>query len=95
MNKKMFISLTQNVFLCLAKDNKFECKQFKDFIEADTYFTDKCVYDVKSTMIDRCKFYPDSFREKTLKNNLDYLFGMKSEVKIVKDFNQGYLSGKE
>jgi hypothetical protein len=87
----MFTSLTQNVFLCLAKDNNFECKQFKDFIEADGYFTDHCNYNVKSTMIDRCKFYPDSLRAKTLKKELTSLFKDVEDIKIVKEFNSEYL----
>ena len=88
----MFTQLTSNVFLCVAQENKFECKQFKNFIEADEYFTDYCKYGVKSTMIDRCKFYPDSLREKTLKKELTWLFKDVEDVKIVKDFDKIYFN---
>ena len=88
----MFTQLTSNVFLCVSDGIKFECKQFNNFIEADNYFTDQLKYDVKSTMIDRCKFYPDSLREKTLKRELISLFKNVDDVKIVKEFNQKYMN---
>jgi len=92
----MFTQLTSNVFLCVSDETNFECKQFKNFIEADNYFTDNMKYNVKSTMIDRCKFYPDSFREKTLKKELIWLFkaDVKTDVKIVKDFNEKYMNSQ-
>lgn len=89
----MVTRLTQNVLLCISEDNKFECKEFKDFIDADEYFKKFCESNVKSTMIQQCKFYPDSFRKKTLKKKIDSLFG--TEVKIVSNFNPKYLSKNE
>lgn len=88
----MFTQLTSNVFLCVSDGTKFECKQFKNFIEADNYFTDQLKYDVNSTMIDRCKFYPDPLREKTLKKELKWLFKNVDDVKIVKEFNEKYMN---
>jgi hypothetical protein len=92
----MFNELVSNVFLCISNGNKFECKQFENFIEADKYFRDHCnygtEYSIKSTMIDRCKFYPDSFRQKTLKKELQLLFKDFEDVTIVKEFDKKYIN---
>ena len=81
----MFLS---NVFLCVSDGsygkNVFECKKFKEFKEADEYFTKYLLESEnetknekqKSTMISSCAFYvPEFVRIQCMSSKLKKLFG--------------------
>ena len=71
------------VFLCVkdVKRNKFTCKEFESFLEADKYFKDNHKNtDCHSTMIPVCKFMPIIAKRQVLQYKLANIFNRVSIV---------------
>ena len=71
------------VFLCVkdVKRNKFTCKEFESFLEADKYFNDTYKdTSCQSTMTPVCKFMPTIVKRHVLQYKLSNHF---SRVSIV------------
>ena len=67
MNKEYY----DRVYLCIEKNNQFECKKFETFESADNYFHDNHNPNVeKSTLIPLCKYVPNVFDKLILERKL-------------------------
>ena len=65
------------VYLCVKNNthNKFTCKEFNDFLEADKYFDDNYKNKVvSSTMIPVCRFIPTIIKRPVLQYKLSNLY---------------------
>ncbi len=79
-------------FLCVGgKDgNKMECKQFNEFWEADLYCQLNIQKSMVTTLVPNFKFYPNFYREISLKSDLDKILGFNVDVKIVENIDDKY-----
>jgi hypothetical protein len=71
------------VFLCVkdTKHNKFTCKEFEGFLEADKFFKDNHKGKVfVSTILPVCKFMPKIVRRHVLQYKLANLFNRVSII---------------
>lgn len=82
--------MNEKVYLCVNSNNQnikseFQCKMFKDFLDADNYFYENPLFlskkseRIQSTIIDVPFYIPTIFHEKYLKYRLSNLF---TNVKI-------------
>jgi hypothetical protein len=78
--------MNNKIFLCVSKEeNNFECKEFKNFIEADKYFNNNypISLNIKSTMVSSCSYIPEFLTKISLGRKLEKTFNEKIKSVII------------
>ena len=63
----------QQIYLCVLEKNKFQCKKFNTYADADVFFTNKN-NGKTSTMIPISTMIPSIFHERVLQYKLAHRF---------------------
>ena len=51
----------QQIYLCVLEKNKFQCKKFNTYADADVFFTNKNNGKTSTMILSRCIYCPSIF----------------------------------